>query len=182
MNAQPVATNAPHPSHRLAPARPAQEVVVRRLKATDLPAVEAHLLALGPADRHCRFHALLGDDAILDYVGRIDFRHMILAGAFDEDSGELVGLAETHLDSADSPLRAETSVSVLESHRGQGVARLLTALVLDAAAARGTRRADFYYQVGNRAIARLVRRLGAPIARAPGFASLALPLGGVVLH
>ena len=161
-------------------ARPSQELVVRRLKAADLPAIEAHHLSLEPADRHGRFHAFLGDEAIRDYIHGIDFQRMILAGAFDEDGGRLVGLAEAHLDASASPLRAETSVSVLASHRGQGIGRLLTAVVLDAAAARGTRRADFYYQTGNRAIARLIRDLGAPIATAPGFASLALPLGGLL--
>ena len=160
---------------------PSQELVVRRLKAADLPAVQAHLLSLEPADRHGRFHAFLGDEAIRDYVDGIDFRRMILAGAFDDD-GRLVGLAEAHLDAAASPLRAETSVSVLTSHRGKGIGRLLTAVVLDAAAARGTRRADFYYQAGNRALARLVRELGAPIATAPGFASLSLPLKASTLH
>lgn len=180
MNAQHVSSataSGPRPDHGTTLARPSQELVVRRLKTTDLPAIEAHLLAFDTADRHSRFHALLGDDAIRDYIDSIDFQRMILAGAFDEDSGRLVGLAEAHLDAAASPLRAETSVSVLASHRGQGIGRLLTAVVLDVAAARGTRRADFYYQAGNRAIARLIRDLGAPIVTAPGFASLALPLG-----
>lgn len=185
MNAQPASTapaTASHRSQGAAPSRPSQELVVRRLGAADLPAIEAHLLALDMGDRHSRFHALLGDDAIRAYIGRIDFGRMILAGAFDDDSGRLVGLAEAHLDRASSPLRAETSVSVLASHRGQGIGRLLTAIVLDDAAARGSRRADFYYQAGNRAIARLARDLGRPIATAPGFASLALPLGATLLH
>lgn len=168
---------SPHSSPRAAASHTSQELIVRRLVAADLPAIATHLLALEPVDRFARFHAFLGDDAIQDYIGRIDFQRMILAGAFDEDTGRLVGLAEAHLDAAVSPLRAETSVSVLASHRGQGIGRLLTAVVLDVAAARGTRRADFYYQTGNRVIARLVRDLGAPIATAPGFASLALPLG-----
>jgi GNAT superfamily N-acetyltransferase len=185
MNAQHVSPNAGTDLHRnptAALGRPTQEIVVRRLRAADLPAIEAHLLALDASDRHSRFHALLGDDAIRDYIGRIDFERMILTGAFDDDTGGLVGLAEAHLDAATSPLRAEVSVSVLASHRGQGLGRLLTAVALDTAAARGTRRADFYFQIGNRAVERLVRDLGAPIATAPGFASLALPLGSPLLH
>lgn len=151
MNARHVSTGAGTGLHRnptVALGRPKKEIVVRRLKAGDLPAVEAHLLALESSGRHSRFHALLGDDAIRGYIGRIDFERMILTGAFDEETGRLVGLAEAHLD----------------------------------AAARGTRRADFYFQIGNRAVARLVRDLGAPIATAPGFASLALPLGTPSLH
>lgn len=189
MNTQHVSTataTVPHgPTLRRDPAevlgRSTQEPLIRRLGREHLPAIEAHLLALQPSDRHCRFHALLGNDAIRDYVARIDFERMILVGALD-DSGRLVGLAEAHLDTPNSPLRAEVSVSVSESRRGQGLGRLLTAVALDAAAARGTRRADFYYQTGNRSIGRLVRELGAPIATAPGYASLALPLTTRVLH
>jgi hypothetical protein len=163
----------PHPESPADFARQTGEVVFRTLRAGDLPAVTAHLLALDRNDRASRFHALLGDDAVHAYVGRIDFGRMILVGAFDGETEQLVGLAEAHLDAAVSPLRAEVSISVLVSHRGRA---------LDDAAARGTRRADFYFQAGNRALACLVRHLGAPIATAPGFASLALPLGGPMLH
>jgi GNAT superfamily N-acetyltransferase len=185
MNAQHVSPATGNDFHRRRTAafgRPTHELVIRRLRATDLPAVEAHLLALDASDRHSRFHALLGDDAIRDYIGRIDFERMILIGAFDEGSERLVGMAEAHLDATTSPLRAEVSVSVLPRHRSQGIGRLLVAVALDAAATRGTRRADFYYQTGNRTVARLVRDLGAPIATSPGFAALALPLGSALLH
>jgi len=185
MNAQHVSTTTGTDLHRNPTAdfgHPTEEIVIRRLKADDLPAVEAHLLALETSDRHSRFHALLGDDAIRGYIARIDFERMILVGAFGEETGRLVGLAEAHLDAATSPLRAEVSVSVLASHRGRAIGRLLTAVALDDAATRGTRRADFYFQIGNRAVAHLIRDLGAPIATAPGFASLALPLGSRSLH
>jgi GNAT superfamily N-acetyltransferase len=185
MNAQHVATATDTdlpPESTPGLGRPTGEVVFRTLRSSDLPAIKAHLLALGRGDRASRFHALLGDDAIHAYIGRIDFSRMILIGAFDGATEQLVGLAEAHLDAAISPLRAEVSVSVLASHRGRGIGRLLTAVALDDAAARGTRRADFYFQAGNRALACLVRHLGAPIATAPGFASLALPLGGPMLH
>jgi GNAT superfamily N-acetyltransferase len=165
-----------------APPCPAQELVIRRLRPADLPAVEAHLLALSSSDRASRFHALLGDDAVHAYVRRIDFERMILVGAFDLDSERLIGLAEAHLDDDALPLRAEVSITVVASHRGRGIGRLLVAVALDDAAARGTRRAEFYYQTGNRAVARLVRDLGAPVAAAPGFASLALPLAPSPLH
>jgi GNAT superfamily N-acetyltransferase len=161
---------------------PAQELVIRRLKAADLPAIEAHLLALDPAGRASRFHVPLCDDAVRAYARRLDCERMILIGAFDPDSGCVIGLAEAHLDDADGPHFAEVSVSVLTRHRNRGIGRLLVAVALDAAAARGAQRAEFYYQAGNRAITHLVRDLGAPAATAPGFAALALPLGPAVLH
>jgi GNAT superfamily N-acetyltransferase len=185
MTAHQVFSRAGNAIRRVAPASlacPAGELVVRRLGRADLPAIEAHFLALGPGDRTSRFHALLGDDAVRHYVHRIDFRRMILVGAFDLDSDRLIGLAEAHLDAPAAPLRAEASVSVLASRRGRGIGRLLMAVALDAAAARGTRRANFYYQTGNRPIAHLVRDLGRPVETAPGFAALALPLGPSVQH
>jgi hypothetical protein len=71
--------------------RPLGEVVCRTLRSSDLPAIKAHLLALGRGDRASRFHALLGDDAIHAYIGRIDFSRMILIGAFDGATEQLVG-------------------------------------------------------------------------------------------
>ncbi len=181
-HATPAAAEFRRPPAAIAVAPPAQELVVRRLKPADLPAVEAHLLALDPGGRASRFHALLGDDAVRAYVARIDFRRMILVGAFEEESGRLIGLAEAHLDAPEAPLRTEASVSVLASHRGAGLGRLLAGVALDAAASRGARRAEFHYQADNRAVARLVRGLGTPAASAPGFACLALPLGATRPH
>lgn len=183
MTAQQIAPRAWNERNRDAAAplsRTSQELVVRRLTAADRPAIEAHLLALGPSDRMSRFHALLGEDAVRAYTGRIDFARMILVGAFDRDGERLIGLAEAHLDGAVPPVRAEASVTVLASHRGRGIGRLLIAVALDAAAARGARRADFYILPGNRAIARLVHSLGAPVAQSPGFVALALPLGPIL--
>lgn len=161
------------------------ELVVRRLTAADRPAVEAHLLALDPAGRASRFHVPLCDDGVRAYarrIGRSESMSLILIGAMEPDSGQLIGLAEAHLAADDDPQGAEVSVSVLARHRGRGVGRLLVAVALDAAAARGARRAAFHYQAGNRAIARLVHDLGTPIATKPGFAALALPLGPAHLH
>ena len=155
--------------------RSAQELILRRLGPEHLPAIAAHLLALSDGDRHRRFHDLLDDEAIAAYVGRVDFARMILVGAFDAGD-RLVALAEAHLDSAEAPVSAEVSVSVLPDHRSQGLGRLLTAVALDAAAARGSRQAEFHFQPGNRAVGRLVQELGRPTAAAPGYAVLALPL------
>lgn len=176
MHAQQVSAPATSGLPPAASLRPGGALHLRRLAAADLPAIEVHLLALSPADRHARFHALLGDEAIRAYAGRVDFARMILVGAFEPASRRLLGLAEAHLDEAAAPRRAEVSVSLLPEQRGQALGRRLVAASLDEAAARGARFADFYYQAGNRAVARLVRALAAPIAAAPGHASLALPL------
>lgn len=172
MDSQTVATRR-DPTAKIG--RSAQELILRRLGPDHLPAIEAHLLALSAGDRHRRFHALLDDEAIGAYVGRVNFGCMILVGAFDAGD-RLVALAEAHLDSAEAPVSAEVSVSVLQDHRGQGLGRLLTAVALDAAAARGSRQAELHFQPGNRAVGRLVHELGRPITAAPGFAVLALPL------
>ena len=148
---------------------------IRRLGRRDLPAIEAHLLALGPTDRHARFHACLGDAAIAGYVRRIDFGRMILVGAVDGPSGRIVGLAEAHLDDPLAPAVAEISVSVLESERGRGIGRRLVARAVDLAFGRGAGRAEFFFSPDNRALARLVGALGGRVQAARGHACIDRP-------
>jgi GNAT superfamily N-acetyltransferase len=148
---------------------------VRRLGHRDLPAIEEHLLALDLTDRHARFHACLGDAAIAGYVRRIDFGRMILVGAFDGPGGRIVGLAEAHLDDPRAPAAAEVSVSVLESERGRGIGRRLVARAIDLAVERGAGRAEFFFNPGNRALARLVGALGGRVQAARGHACIDRP-------
>ncbi|HET6519537.1 MAG TPA: GNAT family N-acetyltransferase [Geminicoccaceae bacterium] len=166
--------------HVQPPGRWSAEVVgapptVRRLGRHDLPAIEEHLLALGPMDRHGRFHACLGDAAIAGYVRRIDFGRMILVGAVGGPGGRIVGLAEAHLDGPLAPAAAEVSVSVLPSERRRGIGRRLVARAVDLAFERGAGRAEFVFNPDNRALARLVGALGGRVQAARGHACIDRP-------
>lgn len=147
--------------------------VVRFLGASDLSDIREHLLALSMDDRDHRFHAYLDDEAIGEYVDRVDFSRMILAGAFAED-GTMVGLAEAHLDSIMLPVAAEICVSVSKECRRRGLGRDLVSEVQKAASARGASRADFYFQLDNRAIMRLVASFDTHVAHGQGYSAVLL--------
>jgi len=156
--------------------RPGDGYVLRRLGRRDLPAIEAHFLALNPIDRGARFHAMLGDEAIGRYVRRIDFDRMILVGAVEPASGRLVAIAEAHLDDQSAPRVAEISVSVLAHRRRGGLGRRVVGEVLALVRELGVERAEFFFAPENRAIARLVHSLGGRVDTARGYASIETPL------
>jgi GNAT superfamily N-acetyltransferase len=136
---------------------------VRPLGEADRPAILAHFLALDARDRALRFHAGRSDDTLARYVAGIDFARMLLAGAQGPADGRLLALAEAHLDDAHAPSCAELAVSVLADCRREGLGRRVVAHALRLAAARGARRAEFFYGADNRPLIRLVRSLGARI-------------------
>lgn len=147
--------------------------IVRFLGTSDISDVRKHLLALSMDDRDHRFHAYLDNEAISEYVDRVDFSRMILAGAFDEN-GTMVGLAEAHLDSIMQPVAAEVCVSVNKECRRRGLGRDLVSEVQKAASARGASRADFYFQLDNRAIMRLVTSFDTHVEHGQGYSAVLL--------
>lgn len=138
-------------------------LVIRLLVPRDLPAVEAHFLALDLLDRCQRFHACRSDAALAAYVNGLDLERVILIGAFDAWCGALVGLAEAHLDDAQRPAAAELSVSVLAPWREAGLGRRLVREALAAAFRCGARSARFELAPDNRPMRRLLQALGAQI-------------------
>jgi ribosomal protein S18 acetylase RimI-like enzyme len=151
---------------------------IRRLGRRDLPEVERHLLALGPADRRARFLSSADDGAIARYVARLDPGRSVLVGAADPD-GRVVGLAEAH-PVLDTPRAVEVAVSVHPHHRREGLGRRLVTRAASLAFAEGAEAALFLFAPENRAVAGLAASLGARFP-APGRAVLpaeALPVEG----
>jgi ribosomal protein S18 acetylase RimI-like enzyme len=147
---------------RLDRADAASGFVVRPLGRGDLPEVERHLLALGPADRRARFGTPLGDGAVAAYARGIDPDRALLVGAFDGPGGRMVGLAEAQ--PTEAPCRVEMAVSVQAPHRRRGLGRMLVARAAAGAFARGAEAAEFLFAPDNRPVAGLVRALGARVA------------------
>jgi GNAT superfamily N-acetyltransferase len=133
----------------------------RRLDRRDLPEVERHLLALGPADRRARFGSAFSDAAVLAYARGLDPARGVLVGAVDEASGRILGLAEAHPGA--SAGWVEVAGSVQAPHRRCGLGRGLVGAALAAAFEHGTEVAEFFFAPGNHPIAGLVRALGARI-------------------
>jgi RimJ/RimL family protein N-acetyltransferase len=135
---------------------------IRRLGRGDMPEVERHLLALGPADRRKRFLSPVDDAAIGGHVARTDPDRAVVVGAVAPD-GRVVGIAEAH-PAADAPRTVEVAVSVHPYHRREGLGRRLVARVVSLAFAEGAEAAVFLFAPENRAVARLAASLGARFA------------------
>jgi GNAT superfamily N-acetyltransferase len=131
------------------------DLLVAELVPAHRALVEAHLLALAPADRRLRFGAALGDATLRDYVRRLRFHRDAAFGAFDAD-GQLLGFA--HL--AFGANSAELALSVDARARGRGVGSALLARARDHAVNRGQRLLHMVYLPENRALAALARRAG----------------------
>lgn len=90
--------------------------VVQTVTADDIERLYTHFLSLGAEDRRLRFGLSMRDDAIADYVNRIDFDHDTVLGVYDERLC-LVGVAHVAFRGQTS----ELGLSVLESHRGRSI-------------------------------------------------------------
>jgi len=98
------------------------QIITRELSRLEREALERHLLTLGDEDRRLRFGVALPDQAIRDYVARIDFEIDAVFGVFDD---ELQLVAAAHL--ARCHAHAELGLSVLAAWRGRGVGAALLA-------------------------------------------------------
>jgi RimJ/RimL family protein N-acetyltransferase len=155
---------------------------IRRLGRGDMPEVERHLLALGPADRRRRFLSPAEDGFIARYALGLDPDRAVLVGAAAPD-GRLVGIAEAH-PVVDAPRTVEVAVSVHPYHRREGLGRRLVARALSIAFAGGAEAAVFLFTPENQAVAGLAGALGARLP-APGHALLlagALRVGTAAPH
>src|SRR5262249_57717258 len=103
---------------------------VRPLDASDLGAMEQHLLELKPLDRRARFLCHAKDKAIAAYARGFDPLVDILIGAFDR-SERLIGLAEAR--AAEEFRSVEIGITIDKDYRGRGLGRRLVALVMEQA-------------------------------------------------
>jgi len=146
-------------------------LAVRRLGRRDLPEVERHLLALGPADRRKRFGSPADDGAVAAHVSRLDPGRAVLVGGAGPD-GRLVGVAEARsLDGAPRPA-VEVAVSVHPYHRREGLGRRLAARAVALAFAEGAEAAVSPIASANLAGFGLARSLGARCDEGAGRAVL----------
>jgi GNAT superfamily N-acetyltransferase len=98
------------------------DIHIRELGRLDRASLAPHFLALGGDDRRLRFGIPINDDAVRDYVARIDFERDAVFGVYD-DALHLIGAA--HVARGDG--HAELGVSVLPGARGRGIGAALLA-------------------------------------------------------
>lgn len=146
-------------------------IVTRELPRLERPKFERHLRALDAEDRRLRFGLAIGDDAIADYVARIDFGRDAVFGVFDE-ALEIAGAA--HLARADA--HAELGVSVLPAHRGRGIGAALLARAHGHARNWGIATLFMHCLTENGAMMHLARKQGMRIVVESGEADAHLEL------
>ena len=139
------------------------QIATRELSRLERQALERHLLALDDEDRRLRFGIALPDQAIRDYVSRIDFERDAVFGVFD-DSLELAAAA--HLARCDG--YAELGVSVLPGWRGRGAGAALLARSHTHARNWGIRTLFMHCLSENGAMMHLARKQGMRIVTERG--------------
>ena len=97
-----------------------QHHLTRELSEHERPSLLAHFLALDQESRRLRFGGVLSNEILHAYVEHIDFKHDAVFGVLDADL-RLTGAA--HL--ARRHEYAELGISVLPSHRAQGIGAAL---------------------------------------------------------
>ncbi len=146
-------------------------IITRELSRLERAALERHLLALGDEDRRLRFGLALPDQAMRDYVGRIDFERDAVFGVFDD---ELQLVAVAHLARGEG--YAELGVSVLPGWRGRGVGAALLARSHTHVRNWGIRRLFMHCLSENAAMMHLARGQGMRICASSGEADAWLEL------
>jgi GNAT superfamily N-acetyltransferase len=139
-------------------------VPIRALAPRHRPRILAHLLALGPDDRHLRFGYTASDSQIGRYIDQIDFERDAVFGIFNR---RLQVVAMAHLaclgTSDLAPSAAEFGVSVAPHARGRGWGtRLFDRAVLQAR----NRHIDtllIHALAENKAMLHIVREAGAQV-------------------
>jgi GNAT superfamily N-acetyltransferase len=139
------------------------QIATRELSRFERETLERHLLALDDEDRRLRFGIALPDQAIRDYVARIDFGRDAAFGAFD-DALQLVAAA--HLARCDG--HAELGVSVLPEWRGRGAGAALLARSHTHARNWGIRALFMHCLSENGAMMHLARKQGMRIVTERG--------------
>jgi RimJ/RimL family protein N-acetyltransferase len=136
---------------------PVPAVAVHRLNPRHRDDIARHLLLLPGDDRRLRFGQQIRDEAVRDYVGRIDFARDRVFGVHAPDLA-LVGVAHLALDPVEQ--LAELGLSVDPSCRGKGYGFALLQRTVLHAANLGYRVLFMYCLAENRIMMHLARKAG----------------------
>jgi GNAT superfamily N-acetyltransferase len=128
------------------------------LRREELPLLRDHLLRLDPKSRRDRFHGLVGDGFIDNYIARCFGPETIAIAYLDSDG--VHGVAELHEPVSDDDL-PELAFSVEEGFRRRGVGSILFKTLLDEARRTGYRRLRVTTGAENNAMRALARKFGA---------------------
>ncbi len=131
------------------------EFTTRTLQRHERDEYARHLILLDDEGRRLRFASPRGDDAIREYVQKIDLAQDAIIGVYDADL-TLIGAAHV----ARGPGYAEVGVSVLRGHRGRGVGSALLSRSRLHARNLGVAELFTHCAADNRAMMMLARKHG----------------------
>ena len=133
--------------------------ISHRLAPSDLAALKRHFLALGTEDRRLRFGNPLRDEAIVEYVERIDFERDEVFAVRDADLS-VIGAVHIALGVG----AAELGLSVLPGARGRGFGNSLFERAVVHLRNRGAEKVFVHCLSENEAMMHLARKHGMRLA------------------
>jgi len=148
-----------------------KSVHVQRLVEASRPALRQHFLSLEGEDVRLRFGVTIPPAAIVNYVDRINFEEDAVFGVHDDELA-LVGVAHVGFTGD----LAELGVSVLTTHRGQGIGSALLARAADHVRNRFVTRLFMHCLAENATMLHIARKLGMQICVDTGEADAFLKL------
>ncbi|MGE0490074.1 MAG: GNAT family N-acetyltransferase [Vulcanimicrobiota bacterium] len=158
--------------------RNGRRVLVRPLDADDKPTIQAGFERLSARSRYNRFlravKHLSADD--LELLTRVDQKDHVALLALDHHHG--VGVARL-IRLPDQPQLAEFAITVVDSHQGLGLGKLLLQFLAYSALARGVTTLRGWVHPENHAMRHLLLQAGARLtASEPGLHCLDMALLG----
>lgn len=135
---------------------------IRTLWLHERGKLEAHLLRLGPHERHLRFGGYLSDEAVRRYCRQVEWWKSHLVGLID-DAGELRAVGEARLRRDGWVREADLAFSVETPFQGEGLGTELFHRLLTYARNRGVARVFITSLPGNARMRRIAKRFGLSI-------------------
>ncbi len=139
-------------------------VCIRRVRAEDEARLRDGIAQLSPQSRYLRFFSGMREPPpqVLRALVSVDGHDHLAWGALRSDQPDTPALGVVHaFRDSDDPDSAEFSVAVIDAYHGQGLARLLSAVLLLDCAREGLTQFTVHVLPENRPALALARALGA---------------------
>ncbi len=137
-------------------------VCIRAVRSDDLPRLRDGILTLSQQSRYLRFFsaAPAPPDHVLERLVAVDGHRHLAWGAILSGTPEQTAIGVVHAIRPGEGRRAEFAIGVLDAFHGQGLARMLTAVLLIHCRAEGIAALDAQILSENQAAIGFIRSLG----------------------
>lgn len=142
----------------------AGRVCIRAVRPDDEPRMRSGIEALSQQSRYLRFFsaAPVPPDRVIERLVAVDGHRHLAWGAILTDHSDHPAIAAVHaIRNSDRDPRADFAVGIVDAYHGQGLARMLTAVLLIHCRIEGIATMDAQVLAENQAAINLLRSLGA---------------------